>query len=66
MDHTYVVENDECRAIILHDLEKIRQKDEEIPTRKFARPRISHEILFAIGGCWRVGKENSYESQSNV
>lgn len=55
-DHPYVTGNDACRPIIietlkfLYDLEIITQKDGEIPTPKIARPRVPHEILFAIGG----------------
>ncbi|KAF3424065.1 hypothetical protein E2986_07162, partial [Frieseomelitta varia] len=55
-DHPYVTGNDACRPIIietlkfLYDLEIITQKDGEVPTPKIARPRVPHEILFAIGG----------------
>ncbi|XP_033324832.1 kelch-like protein 10 isoform X1 [Megalopta genalis] len=55
-DHPYVTGNDACRPIIIetlkfiYDLEIITQKDREVPTPKIARPRVPHEILFAIGG----------------
>lgn len=55
-DHPYVTGNEACRPIIietlkfLYDLEIITQKDGEVPTPKIARPRVPHEILFAIGG----------------
>nr|XP_031847034.1 kelch-like protein 10 isoform X2 [Nomia melanderi] len=55
-DHPYVTGNDACRPIIietlkfLYDLEIITQKDGEVPTPEIARPRVPHEILFAISG----------------
>ncbi|KAG7204994.1 hypothetical protein KM043_005379 [Ampulex compressa] len=55
-DHSYVTDNEACRPIIietlkfLYDLEIIIEKDGEVPTPEIARPRIPHEILFAIGG----------------
>ncbi|XP_011500068.1 PREDICTED: kelch-like protein 10 [Ceratosolen solmsi marchali] len=55
-DHPYVAGNEACRPIIietlkfLYDLEMITQKDGEMPTPEIARPRVPHEILFAIGG----------------
>lgn len=64
-DHPYVVGNDACRPIIietlkfLYDLEMITQKDGEVPTPEIARPRVPHEILFAIGG-WNGGSPTSY------
>lgn len=64
-DHPYVVGNDACRPIIietlkfLYDLEMITQKDGEVPTPEIARPRVPHEILFAIGG-WNGGSPTNY------
>lgn len=64
-DHPYVVGNEACRPIIietlkfLYDLEIITQKDGEVPTPKIARPRIPHEILFAIGG-WSGGSSTNF------
>jgi len=64
-DHPYVVGNDACRPIIietlkfLYDLEMITQKDGEVPTPEIARPRVPHEILFAIGG-WSGGSPTNY------
>lgn len=64
-DHPYVVGNDACRPIIietlkfLYDLEMITQKDGEVPTPEIARPRVPHEILFAIGG-WKGGSPTNY------
>ncbi|KAI4504462.1 hypothetical protein M0802_000012 [Mischocyttarus mexicanus] len=64
-DHAYVVGNDACRPIIietlrfLYDLEMITQKDGEIPTPEIARPRVPHEILFAIGG-WSGGNATNF------
>jgi hypothetical protein len=34
----------------LHDSEMITQKYGEIPIAEYARPRIPHDIIFAIGG----------------
>lgn len=64
-DHTYVTRNEACRPIIietlkfLYDLEMITQKDGEVPTPEIARPRVPHEILFAIGG-WSGGSPTNY------
>ncbi|XP_014616695.1 PREDICTED: kelch-like protein 10 [Polistes canadensis] len=64
-DHIYVVGNEACRPIIietlkfLYDLEMITQKDGEIPTPEIARPRVPHEILFAIGG-WSGGNATNF------
>lgn len=37
----------------------ITQKDGEVPTPEIARPRVPHEILFAIGG-WSGGSPTNY------
>ncbi|KAJ9582804.1 hypothetical protein L9F63_022845 [Diploptera punctata] len=64
-DHPYVTGNDACRPIIietlkfLYDLEMITQKDGEVPTPEIARPRVPHEILFAIGG-WSGGSPTNF------
>ncbi|EEB15077.1 conserved hypothetical protein [Pediculus humanus corporis] len=64
-DHPYVAGNEACRPVIietlrfLYDLEMITQKDGEVPTPEIARPRVPHEILFAIGG-WSGGSPTNY------
>ncbi|XP_018899627.2 kelch-like protein 10 isoform X1 [Bemisia tabaci] len=64
-DHPYVTGNDQCRPVIietlkfLYDLEMITQKDGEVPTPEIARPRVPHEILFAIGG-WSGGSPTNF------
>jgi len=64
-DHPYVAGNEACRPVIietlkfLYDLEMITQKDGEIPTPEIARPRVPHEILFAIGG-WSGGSPTNF------
>ncbi|KAK7861883.1 hypothetical protein R5R35_002850 [Gryllus longicercus] len=64
-DHPYVSGNDCCRPLIidtlkfLYDLEMITQKDGEIPTPEIARPRLPHEVLFAIGG-WSGGTPTNF------
>jgi kelch-like protein 10 len=64
-DHPYVHGNEGCRPIVietlrfLYDLEVITERDGEIPTPSIARPRIPHEVLFAIGG-WSGGSPTSF------
>ncbi|KAL1139483.1 hypothetical protein AAG570_006467 [Ranatra chinensis] len=64
-DHPYVVGNEQCRPIIidtlkfLYDLEMITQKEGEVSTPEIARPRLPHEVLFAIGG-WSGGSPTNY------
>nr|CAD7400503.1 unnamed protein product [Timema poppensis] len=64
-DHPYVTNNEECRPVIietlrfLYDLEMITQKDGEVQTPEIARPRVPHEILFAIGG-WSGGSPTNF------
>lgn len=64
-DHPYVTGNEPCRPIIietlrfLYDLEMIGQKDGEVPTPDIARPRVPHEVLFAIGG-WSGGSPTNF------
>lgn len=64
-DHPYVTGNEACRPIIietlkfLYDLEMITQKHGEVPTPEIARPRVPHEILFAICG-WIGSGATSY------
>lgn len=67
-DHPLVTSNDSCRPIIidtlkfLYDLETIQEANGEVLTPEVARPRIPHEILFAIGG-WSGGSPtNAIES----
>ncbi|PNF24644.1 Kelch-like protein 10 [Cryptotermes secundus] len=56
MVHPYVTGNCESQPFItkvnnyLHDSGSITQKDGEVPITDFVRPRIPHDILFAIGG----------------
>jgi hypothetical protein len=45
--------------MFLYDLQMFTREDEEIPIPKFARPRIPHEILFAIGG-WSGGNPTNF------
>jgi len=64
-DHPYVHGHEDCRPIVietlrfLYDLEVITERDGEIPTPSIARPRIPHEVLFAIGG-WSGGSPTNY------
>ncbi|PSN47135.1 Kelch-like protein 10 [Blattella germanica] len=64
LDTQFFLEN-ACRPIIietlkfLYDLEMITQKDGEVPTPEIARPRVPHEILFAIGG-WSGGSPTNF------
>ncbi|XP_043277025.1 kelch-like protein 10 isoform X2 [Venturia canescens] len=64
-DHPYVTGNEACRPIIietlkfLYDLEMITQKHGEVPTPEIARPRVPHEILFAMCG-WIGNSATSY------
>lgn len=61
----YVQGHEGCRPIVietlrfLYDLEVITERDGELPTPSIARPRIPHEILFAIGG-WSGGSPTSF------
>lgn len=43
----------------LYDLETISHRDGEVPTPEIARPRVPHEVLFAIGG-WSGGSPTNY------
>ncbi|XP_071454892.1 kelch-like protein 10 [Hetaerina americana] len=73
-DHEYVVGNDACRPIIidtlrfLYDLEMIQQKGSCFITPALARPRVPHDILFAIGG-WSGGSPTncieSYDTRAD-
>lgn len=63
-----MVSNISCRPIIidtlkfLYDLETITTANGEVETPEVARPRIPHEIMFAIGG-WSGGTPtNAIES----
>jgi kelch-like protein 10 len=55
LEQSYVLENDECCAIILDAINYPRGL--EIPDQEFARPRIPHEIVFVVGG-WTCDKNN--------
>jgi hypothetical protein len=46
----------------LRDPQMITKEDEEIPTPEIARPQITHEILFAIGGCSEGNDTNFAET----
>lgn len=64
-DHPFVTGCEESRPLIietlkfLYDLEMITHRDGEVPTPEIARPRVPHEVLFAIGG-WSGGSPTSY------
>lgn len=64
-DHPYVTSCEESRPMIietlkfLYDLETISHRDGEVPTPEIARPRVPHEVLFAIGG-WSGGSPTNY------
>lgn len=64
-DHPYVTNCEESRPMIietlkfLYDLEMITHRDGEVPTPEIARPRVPHEVLFAIGG-WSGGSPTNY------
>ncbi|XP_048480622.1 kelch-like protein 10 isoform X2 [Plutella xylostella] len=64
-DHPYVTGNEGSRPIIietlkfLYDLEMIAQRDGEVATPEIARPRVPHEVLFAIGG-WSGGSPTAF------
>ncbi|XP_044731886.1 kelch-like protein 10 isoform X2 [Chrysoperla carnea] len=64
-DHPYVTACEESRPMIidtlkfLYDLEMITHRDGEVPTPEIARPRVPHEILFAIGG-WSGGSPTNF------
>ncbi|XP_037078214.1 kelch-like protein 10 [Pollicipes pollicipes] len=64
-NHPYVIENEDCRPLIIetlkfiYDLEMITQRDGEVTTPELARPRVPHEILFAIGG-WSGGSPTNF------
>jgi kelch-like protein 10 len=73
-DHPNVAGNDECCDIIMDalksllGLEMITQKEREIPDRKFSRPRIPYEILFAIGRWAETSVRNyiqMYDTRTN-
>ncbi|CAG9769823.1 unnamed protein product [Ceutorhynchus assimilis] len=64
-DHPYVTESEGSRPMIiqtlkfLYDLETISHRDGEVVTPEIARPRVPHEILFAIGG-WSGGSPTNF------
>lgn len=64
-NHPYVSENEDCRPLVIetlrfiYDLEMITQRDGEVTTPELARPRVPHEILFAIGG-WSGGSPTNF------
>ncbi|XP_021203924.1 kelch-like protein 10 isoform X7 [Bombyx mori] len=64
-DHPYVAGNEGSRPVIietlkfLYDLEMIAQRDGEVATPEIARPRVPHEVLFAIGG-WSGGSPTAF------
>jgi len=59
-NHPYIVGNQETRPVIIEtlkvlmDVETITEQDGAVQTPECARPRIPHEVLFAIGG-WSGG-----------
>nr|CAH7722300.1 unnamed protein product [Callosobruchus chinensis] len=64
-EHPYVSGSEESRPMIietlkfLYDLEMITHRDGEVVTPEIARPRVPHEILFAIGG-WSGGSPTNF------
>ncbi|XP_030753239.1 kelch-like protein 10 isoform X2 [Sitophilus oryzae] len=64
-DHPYVASCEASRPMIietlkfLYDLEMITHRDGEVVTPEIARPRVPHEILFAIGG-WSGGSPTNF------
>ncbi|XP_017775933.1 PREDICTED: kelch-like protein 10 [Nicrophorus vespilloides] len=64
-DHPYVTGCEDSRPMIietlkfLYDLETISHRDGEVPTPEIARPRVPHEVLFALGG-WSGGSPTNY------
>lgn len=64
-DHPYVSSCEESRPMIietlkfLYDLEMITHRDGEVITPEIARPRVPHEVLFAIGG-WSGGSPTNF------
>ncbi|XP_056630797.1 kelch-like protein 10 [Diorhabda sublineata] len=64
-EHPYVSSSEESRPMIietlkfLYDLEMITHRDGEVITPEIARPRVPHEILFAIGG-WSGGSPTNF------
>jgi kelch-like protein 10 len=46
----------------LRNLHMTTKKRRKIPVPKIARPRIPHEILFAVGGWNKEGLKNSIET----
>ncbi|KAJ8982881.1 hypothetical protein NQ317_004311 [Molorchus minor] len=64
-EHPYVSSCEESRPMIietlkfLYDLEMITHRDGEVVTPEIARPRVPHEILFAIGG-WSGGSPTNF------
>ncbi|XP_066145529.1 kelch-like protein 10 [Euwallacea fornicatus] len=64
-DHPYVTGCEASRPMIidtlkfLYDLEMISHRDGEVVTPEIARPRVPHEILFAIGG-WSGGSPTNF------
>lgn len=73
-EHRYVVGIEACRPIIietltfLYDLEMITKKDTVLSTPEIARPRVPHEIIFAIGG-WKndfiLGCIETYDTRAD-
>lgn len=59
-----MVGHEACRPLIIealkfmYDLEMITKKPGEMRTPEIARPRIPHEVLFAVGG-WSGGSPTS-------
>ncbi|XP_054262535.1 kelch-like protein 10 isoform X2 [Macrosteles quadrilineatus] len=59
-NHPYILGNEACRPVVidtlkvLMDVETITQQNGVVLTPECARPRIPHEVLFAIGG-WSGG-----------
>jgi kelch-like protein 10 len=57
--HPYVARNEKCRPVITDTLHVMYDLETENLTPELSRPRIPHEILFAIGG-WREHSATNY------
>ncbi|UYV74625.1 KLHL10 [Cordylochernes scorpioides] len=63
--HRHVAASPACRPLVLAtlqfyaDLETLADSQEEVETPQMARPRLPHEILFAVGG-WSGGSPTNY------
>lgn len=62
--HPLLQDKEECRSLVInilksmYDLGTLNNQETGFPTPTFARPRMPHDILFAIGG-WSGGNATS-------